>query len=73
MSIPRSQIPLFRPEDKKLRFGFILYNDEKLGANNGLSWSEAAGVFDYWKTFGSFPPSWTSTLPCQTFFGIQLP
>lgn len=73
MAIPRAEIPLFHPEDKRLRFGFILYNDEKLGTNNGLSWSETAGVFDYWKTYGSFPPSWTLTLPCQTFFGIQSP
>jgi len=73
MSIPRAEISLFHPEDKRLRFGFILFNDEKLGTNNALSWSEMAGVFDFWKNAGSFPPSWTSTLPCQTFFGIKSP
>ncbi len=40
MAIPRTEISLFHPEDKRLRFGFILYNDEGLGTNNGLSWSE---------------------------------
>jgi hypothetical protein len=73
MAIPRTEISLFHPKDKRLRFGFILYNDEHLGTDNGLSWSEMAGVFDFWKTYGSYPPSWISTLPCQTFFGIRTP
>jgi hypothetical protein len=73
MSLPRTEISLFHPEDHRLRFGFILYNDEKLGVNGGLSWSEMSGVFDFWKNLGSFPPSWSATLPCQTFFGIQSP
>lgn len=71
MSIPRKELALFNPDDGRLRFGFILCNNEKLGLQGGLQWSEACGVFDHWLSAGSFAPSWCSMLPCQTFFGIE--
>ena len=46
----------------------MLGNDEGLGE---LNWSEAAGVYDYWRNLGSFAPTWMQRLPCQTFFGIE--
>jgi len=71
MAIPRSELQMFDPHAGRCRFGFILANDEQLGRQGGLEWSEAAGVFDYWYSAGSFGPSWVSQLPCQTFFGIE--
>jgi len=69
--IPRSQMPMFDPSRNRCRFGFILPNSSKLGPNSALRWSDAAGVFDYWRSAGSFTPTWEQALPCQTFFGIQ--
>jgi hypothetical protein len=70
IAIPRQQLALFDPESGQCRFGFILYNSE-LPYGTDLSWSGAAGVFDYWQTPGSFPPTWKNHLACQTFFGIE--
>ena len=71
MSIPRSELVGFDPAAGRCRFGFILYNDERLGGGNGLNWSDAAGVFDHWRNSGSFPPTWMQRTACQTFFGIE--
>ena len=71
MAIPRRELALFDPSQGRCRFGFILCNNEKLGREGGLQWSEAAGVFDHWYATGSFAPSWCPMLPCQTFFGIE--
>ena len=62
-AIPRTELDLFDPAAGRLRFGVILNN-------NKLSWSETAGVFDHWSCSGSFGPSWTAKLPCQTWFAI---
>ena len=70
IAIPRHELALFDPGAGRCRFGFILYNSEQ-AAGGSLNWSDAAGVFDYWRSAGSFPPSWTQRLPCQTFFGIE--
>ena len=70
IAIPRRQLVLFNPDSGQCRFGFILYN-RKLGNGGELSWSDVAGVFDYWQTPGSFPPTWRDHLACQTFFGIE--
>ena len=75
ISIPRGELDLFKPGRPgdgggRCRFGFILYNNEKV-AGGALHWSEAAGVFDHWRSSGSFSPSWCQVLPCQTFFGIE--
>ncbi len=71
MAIPRSEIALFDPAKERLRFGFVLANDEGAGTGGVLQWSQTAGVFDHWRSSGSFGPSWSSVLPCQTFFGIE--
>jgi hypothetical protein len=70
IKIPRRQLALFDPDSGRCRFGFVIYSGE---LNNGvqLAWSDVAGVFDYWKTPGSFPPTWRSHRACQTFFGIE--
>jgi hypothetical protein len=70
IAIPRQQLALFDPDNGQCRFGFNLYSIE-LPVNVSLSWSETAGVFDYWQTCGSFPPTWKNHLACQTFFGIE--
>jgi hypothetical protein len=70
IAIPRCQLTLFDPLAGRCRFGFILYNSEQ-EAGGSMNWSDAAGVFDYWQSSGSFPPTWTQRLPCQTFFGIE--
>lgn len=70
MAIPRGELKLFDPARGRFRFGFILRNNE--GVNGGeMNWSEAAGVFDYWRNQGSFSPTWSHRIPCQTFFGIE--
>lgn len=71
LSIPRSELKLFDPTAGKLRFGFVLNNDEGINRNNGLNWGEAAGVFDYWRNPGSYPPHWLPRVACQTTFGIE--
>ena len=71
MAIPRAELKLFNPDNGKCRFGFRLYNNEQLGEGNSLGWSETASVFDYWRNSGSFTPTWTQHLPCQTEFGIS--
>jgi hypothetical protein len=74
MSIPRAELALFNPSAQdRLRFGFMLPNDERAGPGGALQWSAAAGVFDHWQSTGSFGPSWMAVLPCQTFFGIEKP
>jgi hypothetical protein len=72
MSIPRRELYLFNPVARRCRFGFVLANSEGFGREGGLEWSEAAGVFDHWPTLGSFAPTSTPHLACQTFFGIDL-
>ena len=61
---------MFDPANGKFRFGFQLCNNERL-ANGQLTWAEAAGVFDYWRNLGSYAPTWTQRIACQTFFGIE--
>ena len=68
ISIPRKELAMFDLEKDACRFGFMINNNEKLGA---LNWSSAEGVFDYWQSSGSYTPTWQSTLPCQTYFGID--
>jgi len=70
IAIPRQQLALFDPDRRQCRFGFILYNSD-LPFGTSISWSETAGIFDYWQTPGSFPPTWKNHLACQTFFGIE--
>jgi hypothetical protein len=70
VATPRSELKLFDPTAGRCRFGFVVYNSEKVGSATGLNWSDAAGVFDYWRNLGSFPPTWTQHTACQTFFGI---
>jgi len=70
IAIPRHELALFDPAGSRCRFGFILYNCEHT-AGGSMNWSDAAGVFDYWRSSGSFPPTWDQRLPCQTFFGIE--
>jgi len=70
IAIPRGQLKLFDPAKERCRFGFLLFNREALSAG-ALGWSDAAGVFDYWRSAGSFPPTWKSHVACQTFSGIQ--
>lgn len=70
IAIPREEIALFDDNETKLRFGFVLINNEGAGTSGKLEWAEAAGVFDYWLNSGSFAPTWDQYLPCQTFFGI---
>ena len=67
--IPRLRLALFRPDSGRCRFGFVVHNSEL--TDKALNWSDAAGVFDYWKTPGSFPPTWRPRTACQTFFGIE--
>jgi len=71
IAIPRKEIALFDDNETKLRFGFVLINNEGAGKSGKLEWAEAAGVFDYWLNSGSFAPTWDQYLPCQTFFGIE--
>jgi hypothetical protein len=70
IAIPRRELALFDPTAGRCRFGFILYNSEQV-AGGSMNWSDTAGVFDYWRSAGSFPPTWNQRLPCQTFFGIE--
>jgi hypothetical protein len=70
IAIPRRELALFDPQAGRCRFGFILYNCEQ-AAGGSMNWSDAAGVFDYWRSSGSYPPTWIQALPCQTFFGIE--
>jgi hypothetical protein len=70
IAIPRGQLALFDPDAGQCRFGFILYNSNQV-AGGALAWSNFAGVFDYWQSPGSFPPTWKDHLACQTFFGIE--
>jgi hypothetical protein len=70
IAIPRQQLALFDPDSGQCRFGFILYSSQ-LPIGVSLSWSDKVGVFDYWQTPGSFPPTWKNHPACQTFFGIE--
>jgi hypothetical protein len=33
-----------------------------------MNWSDAAGVFDYWRSSGSFRPTWNQPLPFRRFW-----
>ena len=68
LAIPRAELKLFDPAAGTCRFGFLLANNEGLGE---LTWSEAAGVFDHWRNSGSFAPTYSWQLACQTPFGIE--
>ncbi len=70
IAIPRRQLALFDPATGRCRFGFILYTSKEI-AGGALPWSDVAGVFDYWQSSGSFPPTWKYHLACETFFGIE--
>jgi hypothetical protein len=70
IAIPRSELALFNENERSLRFGFVLINNEGAGKSGKLEWAEAAGVFDYWLNSGSFAPTWDQFLPLQTEFGI---
>ncbi len=70
IAIPRNRLRLFHPSKRCCRFGFILYNSENV-AGGEMNWSRLNGVFDYWRSSGSFPPTWTQHLAGETFFGIQ--
>jgi hypothetical protein len=70
IAIPRRQLALFDPLRGRCRFGFIVHTAADI-AGGALPWSDVAGVFDYWQTAGSFPPTWKYHLACQTFFGIE--
>jgi len=71
LSLPRTELRLFDPSKGRLRFSFLLYNNENIGDDGLLQWGEAAGVFDYWRSASSLTPSWMQVAPCQTFFGID--
>lgn len=66
--IPRTELALFDPSARRCRFGVIVHTDEKMAS---LRWSEACGIFDYWRGQGSWAPTWSHELPCQTVFGIE--
>jgi len=68
--LPRSELAMFDPSKGECRFGFVVCNDENVSGGR-LNWGEAAGVFDYWRSSGSYGPSWNQVIPCQTFFGIE--
>jgi hypothetical protein len=70
IAIPRRQLALFAPASGRCRFGFILHTSEKV-CGGALPWSDVAGVFDYWQSNGSFPPTWKFHLACQSFFGVE--
>jgi hypothetical protein len=72
IAIPRRQLALFDPAKGRCRFGFLVFNREAL-SGGALAWSDVSGVFDYWRSAGSFPPTWKSHVACQTFFGLQKP
>ena len=65
VAIPRSELDLLDPEMGEFRFDFML--------NGKFQWAASAGVFDFWKSNGSYSPSWTVTRPCQDFWGIDSP
>jgi len=70
MAIPRGELKLFDPAKGRFRFGFLLQNGDNV-CGGSMNWSEAAGVFDYWRNMGSYCPTWTQRLACQTFFGVE--
>lgn len=70
LAIPRAELRLFDPSAGRCRFSFVLHNSEKVG-DAGLNWSDAAGVFDHWRTHGSFPPLWIARTACESFFSIE--
>jgi len=71
MSIPRAELSLLSPETQStIRFGFVLSNDEGVGAAGRLQWSQAAGVFDFWFNNGSYQPTWESFWAAQTRWGL---
>lgn len=70
LAIPRNEIPLFNEELEDFRFSYIYNNNE--GASGGrLQYSNMMGVFDHWRNFGSFAPTWMQTTSCQTFVHIK--
>jgi len=71
ISLPRAELALLEPEEQSaIRFGFVLSNDEGVGAAGRLQWSQAAGVFDYWFNNGSYQPTWESFWAAQTRWGL---
>ena len=71
IAIPRSELKLFDPEKGRCRFGFIAYPSDRAKGGGGLSWCDAAGVFDHWQNMGSFLPTFGTHTACETFFGIE--
>ena len=71
MAIPRTELTLFDPEKGRCRFGFLLHYSGQEKGSTGLSWSDAAGVFDHWTNSGSFPPLYMQHTACETFFGLE--
>jgi hypothetical protein len=71
MAIPRQELALFDPAKGRCRFGFMLYNSEGVGIGGALNWSDAAGVFDFWRENGSFAPTWSQHTAMQTYFSIR--
>lgn len=71
LALPREELSLFDPSRGVCRFGFIFFTPDETGLNRSYEWSAAAGVFDYWRSAGSFGPSWRHSLACQTYFGIE--
>ncbi len=63
IAIPRSELKLFNPEQGQFRFDFML--------NGKFQWAASVGVFDFWKSNGTYSPSWTTTKPAQDFWGIE--
>ena len=72
LAIPRTELRLFDPSAGRLRFGFLIHNNEGIGENSTLNWADAAGVFDHWYNPGSFTPTWMYRRANQTFFGIAI-
>jgi len=68
IAIPRRELALFNPAADRCRFRLILYNSEQV-ADGSMNWSDAAGVFDYWRSAGSFPPTWNQRLLVRRFSG----
>ncbi len=71
ITLPRAELPLLKPEEQRqIRFGFVVANDEGVGTSGRLQWSQAAGVFDYWFNNGSYQPTWESFWAAQTKWGL---
>lgn len=72
VAVPRTELTMFDPRRDHCRFGFLVFSDEPVESGTKvLEWAAACGVFDHWRSAGSFSPSYAYLLPCQTFFGIE--